>query len=165
MRSSLAASFLSDEAAEEQWCLRDSDSNPTAQSRAGVALSTGTDPAVPLGRRGAPRLRLSIPARLVTLTDTRRCILVNLSRTGARIGLPEPLHKRAEVILAVAGIDQFGWVVGCEMGHKGGSNGIKFEKPLTDDHVLAMRDYSASFQDHEKRALLQEARDWVGGGH
>jgi len=151
MRSSLAASFLSEVAANDRW-----------RPHNGAGGYVG-DPAAPIGRRGAPRLRLSIPARLVTLTDSPRCILVNLSRTGARIGLQEPLHERAEVILTVAGLDQFGWVVSCEKGPNGGTNGIKFEAPLSDDAVLAMREYAESIEDEENWALRKEVREWVTG--
>ena len=151
MRSSLAANFLSETDISDPRCTRN------------AAHGLVQDPAVPIGRRGAPRLRLSIPARLVTLTDTPRCILINLSRSGARIGLREPLHKRAEVILTVAGLDQFGWVVSSEKGANGGTNGIQFEAPLFDYEVLAIRDYAESMEDEENRALRREVRDWVAG--
>ena len=96
----------------------------------------------PVGRREAARLRLSIPARLVTLYDTRRCILVNLSRTGAQVGLQSPLKHSEGVFLQVAGIDQFGSIVRRIVRQNGGINGLEFESPLTDDQVIALRRYS-----------------------
>ncbi|MEP3421747.1 MAG: PilZ domain-containing protein [Erythrobacter sp.] len=143
MRTSLALEFLSEKAAYEERLCR--------------------EPTLPTGRRGAPRLRLSIPAKLVTLTDTRRCILVNLSRSGACIGLQEPLHQGAEAILTIAGIDQFGTIVSCEKGGNGGTNGMKFEVPLSDDEVLAMRDFAEGFEADENRSLRAEVRAWVDG--
>ncbi len=121
------------------------------------------DAAAPVGRRSAPRLRLSIPARLVTLFDTRRCILVNLSRTGAQIGLEQPLGKGEGAFLQLAGIDQFGSITRCAVGLGGGFNGLEFECPLTDRQVLALRDHAESFADAESRALRDEVRAWVTG--
>lgn len=121
------------------------------------------DPATPIGRRAAPRLRLSIPARLVTLVDTRRCILVNLSRTGAQIGLEKPLRKGEGAFLKLAGLDQFGSVVRCAVGSGGGVNGLEFECALTDKEVLALRIYAESFADDENRKLRSEVQKWVSG--
>ncbi len=116
-----------------------------------------------VGRRSAARLRLSVPARLVTLYDTRRCILVDISRSGAQIGLQKPLGKNEGAVLKIAGVDQFGTVVRCDVGPNGGVNGLKFDTPLTDADVLAMRQYAVSLEDHENRTLRQEVRAWVDG--
>lgn len=121
------------------------------------------DPAVTVGRRSAPRLRLSVPARLVTLCDTRRCILIDLSRSGAQIGLEKPLRESEGVFLQLAGIDQFGTIVRSFTGSKGGVNGIEFEYPLTDEQVLAMRQYAECFEGEAQRALRNEACAWVTG--
>lgn len=129
---------------------------PNEEWRSGEAL-------IPVGRRGAPRLRLSIPARLVTLCDTRRCILIDLSRSGAQIGLRHPLRLFEEGILNIAGVDQFGTVTRSDIMEHGGINGLKFETPLRDSDVLAMREYAESFQDDENRALRREVRAWVDG--
>jgi len=123
------------------------------------------DPAIPVGRRAAARLRLSIPARLVTLCDTRRCILVNLSRTGAQVGLEKPLGEGEGVVLQIAGIDQFGDVVRCAVGSSGGINGIEFESGLTDSEVLALRHFADSFAGEENRQLRNEVRTWVAGSN
>lgn len=121
------------------------------------------DPEQIVGRRLAPRLRLSIPARLLTLDGASRCILVNLSRTGAHIGLKRPLTKGARAILQVDGIDSFGVVTRCDIGRNGGSNGFEFEDPLSDEDVVAMRQYAEGLERYERARLLREAEAWVAG--
>jgi hypothetical protein len=116
------------------------------------------------GRRAASRLRLSIPMRLVTLSDTRRCILVNLSRTGALIGLERPLKEGNGAILKFADIEQFGVVVRFREREAGGLNGFEFDVLLKDSDVLAIRRYAESFEDHDRRALRSEVQSWVTGG-
>lgn len=118
---------------------------------------------MPIGRRSAPRLRLSLPARLVTISDTRRCILIDLSRSGAQIGLERPLKSGADVFLQIADIDQFGIVRRQAHGLMGGLNGIEFDDRLTDKHVISMRHYADTFQEEANRALRREASNWVSG--
>ena len=120
------------------------------------------DPIV-IGRRGAARLRLSLPARLQTMTDTRRCILLDLSQTGAKIGLEEPLRGGASAILELHGIDQFGTIVRQSKGGNGGINGLEFEAPLTRSDVLAVRQFAETFEEREMQALRSEVRAWVMG--
>ncbi|WP_416832273.1 MAG: PilZ domain-containing protein [Erythrobacter sp.] len=121
------------------------------------------DPEQIVGRRHAPRLRLSIPARLLTLDGASRCILVNLSRTGAHIGLKQPLAAGARAILQVDGIDSFGVVTRCEIGPNGGSNGFEFEEPLSDAEVVAMRQYAEGLERYQEARLRRQAEAWVKG--
>lgn len=93
------------------------------------------DPLVKAGRRGAPRLRLSIPAKLITVSETRRCVLLDLSRTGARIGLAKPLDLAEAGFLRFADLEVFGCVIRKEKG----MNGLEFDVELSDEDVLATR--------------------------
>ena len=112
-----------------------------------------------IGRRAAPRLRLSIPARLVTLYETRRCILLNLSRTGAQIGIENPLELEEAALLQVAHLEQFGLVV-----RRGkGMLALAFDEPLDDQQVPEIRHYSGCIEEHERERLRNEARAWVHG--
>lgn len=127
------------------------------------SFDTTDDDKLPVGRRGAPRLRLSLPARLVTLSDTRRCILTDLSLSGAQVGLEHPLREGADVFLQIHTIDQFGTVMRSATGHKGGLNGVHFETPLSQDQVIAMRHYAESFEYETNRSLRREVEAWVSG--
>ena len=121
------------------------------------------DAALPIGRCAAPRLRLSLPARIVTISESRRCILIDLSRTGAQVGLEDPLREGTDIFLQIASLDQFGTVLRRARGLRGGLNGIEFEEPLSDEDVIAMRHYAESFQNETNRALRREVQAWVTG--
>ncbi|WP_299193753.1 PilZ domain-containing protein [uncultured Erythrobacter sp.] len=121
------------------------------------------DTAHSIGRRQAARLRLSIPARLVTLSDTRHCILIDLSRTGAQIGLEEPLEEGENAFLQIDGLDEFAEVVRSDIGPLGGINGVVFEEPLSDEQVISVRRFSESLETRERQAFRSEVRAWVTG--
>jgi hypothetical protein len=123
------------------------------------------EPAKPsvIGRRGAPRLRLGIPARLVSTRATNPCILLDLSRTGARIGLERPLVPGELAYLRVAGLEMFAEVIRSMRGDSGGINGLAFDEPLSDAAVLAVRRHAETFEQRERAALRDQARRWVNG--
>ncbi|MEM7690759.1 MAG: PilZ domain-containing protein [Pseudomonadota bacterium] len=112
-----------------------------------------------VGRRKAARLRLSIPAKLVTVSETRRCVLIDLSRTGAQIALPKPLQVGDAAFLRFAGFDVFASALRCDQGR----NGLEFDMELSDADVIAIRHYAESAEADERRALIDEARAWVMG--
>ena len=116
-----------------------------------------------VGRRAAPRLRLWLPGRLITLYDSRHCVLMNVSRTGAMIGLDRPLETGESAVLQFAGREIFCEILRCRIGSAGGINGLEFEPELTDEDVLALRRVSESFREDEQRALRTEVRAWVLG--
>ncbi|MEO1221921.1 MAG: PilZ domain-containing protein, partial [Pseudomonadota bacterium] len=119
------------------------------------------EPSVPIGRRGAARLRLSIPAKLVSLYDTHRCILIDLSSTGAQIGLQKPMEIEQKAFLQIAGLELFCEVVRTAHGANGGVNGLSFDPPLEDEDVLDVRRFAESHEADEVRALRSEVRAWV----
>lgn len=114
-----------------------------------------------VGRRAAARLRLALPAKLVTICETRTCVVSNLSQTGAQIGLERPLALGDAAFLQCGGIDQFGTIVRCRRG----VNALHFEAPLTHDQVLAIRDFADNSDALERQSLRQMARDWIAGGY
>ena len=116
-----------------------------------------------VGRRGAARLRLSIPARLITLEDTRRCICVDLSRSGAQLALERPLALGESCVLQIGPVEPFGNVVRMARRDRGGTNGIAFDGELTDAHVLDVRQFAEGLAAAEQEALRREAREWVSG--
>jgi len=116
-------------------------------------------PAVPVGRRSAPRLRLSLPAQLVAVEKAHTCILLNLSRTGAQVAILDAMREGEGAILRCGVIDQFVIVTRSEFG----LNALMFDEPLTDATVLETRRYLENFEEREKRALIETARKWVTG--
>lgn len=117
----------------------------------------------PVGRRAAARLRLAIPVKLLATHATENCVLLDLSRTGARIGLAEPLAPGEMLYLRFAGLELFGEVVRRHCGKSGGVNGMVFDEPLSDDIVLAVRRHAETFEHRQHTALRDQARRWVSG--
>lgn len=111
------------------------------------------------GRRAAPRLRLSLPARLVAVDRTHQCILMNLSRNGAQIAILDSLREGEGGVLICGKIDQFVIVNRSEFG----LNAVTFEEPISDEMVLHIRRYHENFEERERRMLVETARKWVSG--
>jgi hypothetical protein len=124
-----------------------------------------TDPEAPkpdlakVGRRSAPRLRLSLPGQLVAIERVHRCILLNLSRTGAQVAILDALRMGEGAILRCGVIDQFAVVTRSEFG----LNALQFDEPLSDAQVIEIRHYHENFEERERRALMETARKWVNG--
>jgi hypothetical protein len=121
------------------------------------------DDALAVGRRGSPRLRLAIPARFVSRYATHACILLDLSRSGARVALERPLGREEPGYLEIAGLDVFGGVVRSEAGLEGGTNAIAFDEPITGTQVLEIRRFAETFEKREREGLRVKARRWVNG--
>ncbi len=117
------------------------------------------DPVPNTGRRAAPRLRLSLPARLVAVDRTHQCILMNLSRNGAQIAILDSLREGEGAVLKCGKIDQFVIVNRSEFG----LNALSFEEPISDEMVLHIRRYHENFEERERRMLVETARKWVSG--
>ena len=125
------------------------DPDPDKDAKAGV----------PVGRRSAPRLRLSLPAQLVAVEKVHTCILLNLSRTGAQVAILDAMREGEGAILRCGIINNFAIITRSEFG----LNALEFDEPLTDEIVLEIRRYHETFEEREKRALIETARKWVTG--
>lgn len=130
-----------------------------------TAPATASEPVTPLtiGRRGAARLRLAIPVRIVSTHGTQPCILLDLSRTGARIGLAQPLAPGMCLYLKIARFELFAEVVRRDVGAGGGINGLVFDEPLPAATVLAVREHAEGFAQRQREALRDQVRRWVSG--
>lgn len=104
-------------------------------------------------------MRLHSPARLVTVLDTRSCIVLDLSRNGARIALEKPLDVDEAGYLKLFGEAMFVCAVRADFAE----NGLEFDDPLSDERVLQVRTYSETMDFYERRKHLREAREWVTG--
>lgn len=136
-----------------------------AQPAYPARLQPGNDPVRRIlpGRRAFARLRLAIPARLLATHATGTCVLLDLSRTGARIGLAEPLPTGDMLYLRLAGFEVFAEVVWREVGIGGGVNGLAFDEPLMEEAVINVRRFAEGFEQRERDALREQVRGWVNG--
>jgi hypothetical protein len=112
-----------------------------------------------IGRRSAPRLRLSLPGQLIAVERVHRCILLNLSRSGAQVAILDSLREGEGAILRCGVIDNFAVVTRSEFG----LNALEFEEPLSNEQVLDIRHLYENFEERERRALIETARKWVTG--
>lgn len=112
-----------------------------------------------IGRRAAPRLRLSLPAQLIAVEKAHTCILLNLSRTGAQVAILDAMREGEGAILRCGVINHFAIVTRNEFG----LNALSFEEKLTDAIVLETRRYHENFEERERRALIETARKWATG--
>ena len=118
---------------------------------------------VAVGRRAAPRLRLAIPARFVSIYSVQPCVLLDISCTGARMALGEPLARGKSGYIEIARMEIFGDVVRTERGVDGGVNAIAFEHPISKAQVLEIRCFAEDFELREHKALRDQVRRWVTG--
>ncbi len=128
-----------------------------AESQLHNAAAEGQENAV--GRRGAARLRLSLPARFVSVERTHSCILLNISQTGAKIAILDPVREGDGGILQCGKLSAFAIVARSEFS----LNALQFEHAISHEDVLAMRRYYETFEDRERRKLIETARKWASG--
>jgi hypothetical protein len=86
------------------------------------------------GRRIAAREQLPLLAVFSTRVRTGQALLVDLSKTGAKLrghNLPE---KDEDLALNVEGVTTFGWVAWSRMGYCG----ITFDSALATDNILKL---------------------------
>jgi hypothetical protein len=112
-----------------------------------------------VGRRSAPRLRLSLPARFVAVERTHRCILLNLSRSGALIAILDSLREGESGFLHCGSLSAFTTVTRSEFS----LNALQFEDGIGHEDVLDIRRYYETFEERERRQLIETARRWVSG--
>src|SRR5690606_26201902 len=107
-------------------------------------------------RRGKARLRLGIPAQLLSLHGRSRVTLLDLSESGARIRYDgQPV---IDVVLEWLGYEAFGRVV----RHSGRELGVRFDEPISQAWVLDTRELLPALAQGEDQ-LTRFAREWVRG--
>jgi len=111
------------------------------------------------GKRYFPRARLNLPARLVTFNGTTDCTLIDLSRSGAKLGASECPRVGSMVVVEGLPIELFGTVRWATRG----LFGFEFEAPMPLDRVVALRYYADDEAERQKQAQLTYARNWVQG--
>jgi PilZ domain len=113
-----------------------------------------------IGRRARNRLRARLPAIVITLDGTRNTILLDLSRSGARIKATAKMALGQRAILSWSGFEAFGRLVWVDRG----LCGIAFDDPLEPDVLIATRDLDAVDRLPSDLELERNrAREWVAG--
>jgi len=107
-------------------------------------------------RRGKARLRLGIPADLLTLHGRTRVTLLDLSETGARLRYDG--EGISDGVLEWLDHEAFGAVV----RQTGDEVGLRFDEPIEQDCVLETRERLPLIASSED-SLMRFAREWVRG--
>lgn len=127
--------------------------------RSGPRGGGGLGPIPNTGRRAAPRLRVSLPARLISVEGNQPCVLMNLSRSGAQVAVLDSIRVGEGAVLQCGSLEVFGDVIRSDFG----LNAIRFEEEISDAQVLEIRHYHETFEERERRSLIDTARKWVTG--
>lgn len=125
--------------------------------------SDAADSAPAAGRRAAPRLRLAIPATFVSIYGHHACILMDLSRTGARIALRKAVAAGQSGLIEIGPLEIFGTIVRAERAEEMAINAMVFDDPISREAVLAVRSFAETMAERERRDLRDQVRRWVAG--
>ncbi len=93
------------------------------------------------------------------MNGTRRCEVIDLSQTGARIAASEPPRVGATVVVEDVTPELFGTVRWCV----GEQFGLHFETLLAVDDVVRLRQEGDLEPERARQAVLTTARRWVTG--
>lgn len=110
------------------------------------------------GRRRHSRLRVCLPARLITLDRTLPATLLDLSLRGAKVVVAAPdLRPRSLAVLTWGTFEAFcsiAWITDDLCG-------LDFDMPLRPAVLIATRDLADASPRVDPRRVA--ARDWVAG--
>lgn len=124
-----------------------------------IPINSDFSTAIP-HRRAHSRVKLNIPARLILLSGEQRCLLADLSVSGAGF---YPEHVAPAIgtsgLLQCSDITVLGKVVWVQ----GGRGGILFEDPLPVSEVVALRHFADSYPAMELARFRESVRVWVQG--
>ncbi|MBS0483244.1 MAG: PilZ domain-containing protein [Proteobacteria bacterium] len=103
---------------------------------------------------------MRLRCRLITLDHDIKAILVDLSRTGARIQYGTTNPGRGDAVLQWYGMEAFGTVVWTRAGYCG----LRFHDPLPHAAILRSREINDADGIRDDRELVREiARAWAVG--
>lgn len=114
-----------------------------------------------IGRRSDARVRLCVPARLLLVDGNLKCVLIDLSRTGASVAVDTAAmpSRGSSAFLVVNGLEAFGTVVWI----RGNRCGVHFDEKLALADVVAMREFADKHKPTDRAETERAARDFVQG--
>ena len=109
------------------------------------------------GRRRHSRLRVCLPAKLVTLGGTLQATLLDLSFRGAKIEIGGLVAPGGDAVLSWGRFEAFCRIAWCH----GDRCGLDFDEPLKGDVLIATRDLADAAPATD--AIRQTAQAFVSG--
>lgn len=110
-----------------------------------------------VGRRKHARLRLRLPARLVTTQSSSPATILNLAEHGVGINTDAFLKVGFDVVLKFMGLELFCQVVWARQGFAG----LRFDATIGHEIILLLREVGD--KSIQRVADLEDARAWVDG--
>lgn len=113
-----------------------------------------------IGRRRNSRLRLGVPAQLITLHGQFTASLADLSQSGAHLRSRGELVRGEELVVTWLGFEAFGTVVWAVNGEAG----LEFDEPLAEAILLQTRQQvDQGIAPSAEQAAYDGARSWYMG--
>ncbi len=123
------------------------------------AMGIQSFPSARRGSRHFNRLRLGAPASLVLTHESRRCLIDDISATGARLRIDRPLAERQSAQLVFHELRLFATVMWC----RGAECGLRFERPLEQEDMQGMLWITENRAVYERICETGHAMDWSDG--
>jgi len=113
-----------------------------------------------IGRRRDSRLRVGVPAQIITLHGQFTASLADLSQSGAHIRTKGGLVRGEELVVTWLGFEAFGTVVWTALGEAG----LEFDEPLAVPILLQTRQQvDQGLAPSSEQAAYEGARSWYMG--
>lgn len=109
------------------------------------------------GQRGFNRLRLELPAQLQLTHELRKCLIDDISSTGARLRTVCPLAPRQSAVLLFHELNLFGTVI----WGKGAECGVRFDQPLAHEDMQGMLWITENRELYARVCDKTHAQDWA----
>ena len=110
-----------------------------------------------IGRRRDSRLRLHLPARIITIHGNWQAQLLDLSQSGAHLEVSERLMKGGDAVLNWLQFEAFGrivWTTATQVG-------MEFDELIAPATLVVTRDLADQHTAKEaKRIAIEAARAW-----
>ncbi|WP_374279746.1 PilZ domain-containing protein [Novosphingobium sp.] len=116
-------------------------------------------PAHRRGNRHFNRLRLGAPASLALTHQQRTCLIDDISRTGARLRVQQPVAERQSAILLFHELQLFSQVV----WSRGLECGLHFDQPLDPEDMQGMLWIKENREVYDRICNHAHALDWSEG--
>lgn len=111
------------------------------------------------GQRATNRLRLGVSASLQLTSETRPCLLDDISATGARLRIDRVLGKGAIVVLNFHELHLYAVVVWCHDGECG----VRFDQRLPVEDMEGMLWITQNRELYDRMCRESAAEEWTRG--
>jgi PilZ domain len=109
-----------------------------------------------LGKRGLARVSTGLDATLVLPGRLARCRMTDISRTGCKVQVSEPVRAGVTVLVRIERVEEIGTVVWTN----GTECGVKFGRPIAIQALARIRWMVEHGDDQERRMMASTTAIW-----